>query len=259
MHAGLICDFGQMFFSLLTFPYTTHYYLSVYTTANLRLETTPTQDYTQQPVQADHAFSVTKDGELTNADGQINFTVVAPYGYAVTSVAATPGCYKNIKGPEETGLADTYRITKMTGDLTVSVGIEMLPPELSLSASADTVALGKTVTFTASGLIPEGTHIVWNVSGSKDYTVSEDTMSCTVTGNSVGNVKVTATLVNADGSPISIGVTSASASARVSLLDAVGEKVKTAVDNAVTTVKNFFSGIGTAVKNTFDKLFGFLK
>ena len=57
----------------------------------------------------------------SSGDGQINFTVVLSDGYALSGVTVTAGTYKNIKGPADTGLANTYRITKITADTTVTI------------------------------------------------------------------------------------------------------------------------------------------
>ena len=60
----------------------------------------------------------------STGDGQVNFTIEIADGYALDSVSVTAGTYKNIKGPTDTGLANTYRITKVTGALTVTVTTE---------------------------------------------------------------------------------------------------------------------------------------
>lgn len=212
----------------------------------------PCQDYSNMPLLGDTAVSVDSDSGIPtkSGDGQVNFLVVPDEGYKVSSVTAEPKNYKNIKGPEETGLENVYRITKITGDFTVSVSTEKLPPVLTLTSSANKLGLGKSVTFTASvSNLPDGAYVVWNVSGSKSYSVSDDTLSCTVTGKSLGDIKVTATLVNADGSPISIGTPTASSSTKVSVF---GFKFDFA-GKFVSWFRNLFN-----VKDTFNKLFGFL-
>ena len=69
------------------------------------------------------AFSRNSDtGEPdSSGSGQINFTVVLAEGYALGDITATSGTYKNIKGPSDTGLANTYRITKISADTTVTI------------------------------------------------------------------------------------------------------------------------------------------
>ena len=53
----------------------------------------------------------------STGDGQVNFTVVLKDGYTLDSVTAS-GAYKNLK---DTGVENTYRITKITGEVTVTV------------------------------------------------------------------------------------------------------------------------------------------
>ena len=57
---------------------------------------------------------------LADGDGQINFRVNIPSGYVVKEVTATEGQYKNIKAVSP----GVYRVTKITGDLTISVVLE---------------------------------------------------------------------------------------------------------------------------------------
>ena len=57
----------------------------------------------------------------TTGDGQVNFTVIPAEGYEVESVSVTPTSnYKNIKDQSAT-LANTYRVTKITGEITITV------------------------------------------------------------------------------------------------------------------------------------------
>ena len=72
---------------------------------------------------ADHAFA--KNGETgeidLSGDGQVSFVVVPDPGYETATVTAAPANYKNLKTPAETLVPDYYRITKVTGDITVTV------------------------------------------------------------------------------------------------------------------------------------------
>ena len=57
-----------------------------------------------------------------NGEGQVNFSINLKPGYIVSSVTASPsGNYKNVKGPADTGHTNTYRITKVTGDIEITV------------------------------------------------------------------------------------------------------------------------------------------
>jgi len=62
-----------------------------------------------------------RDGDsgiiLDDGNGQINFKVVLAEGYVVDSITITPNNYKNLKQVD----TDTYRITKITDDITVTI------------------------------------------------------------------------------------------------------------------------------------------
>ena len=85
-----------------------------------------TQDYAgaSESVAADGA-TVSRSSDTgapdSTGNGQVNFTVLLADGYALSSLTATAGTYKNIKGPSDTGLADTYRITKITADTVITI------------------------------------------------------------------------------------------------------------------------------------------
>ena len=71
----------------------------------------------------------------SSGNGQVNFVVVLQPGYVLESVTAAPAsAYKNLKGPADTGVENGYRVTKVTGDFTVTVtarrsGDEPKPPK----------------------------------------------------------------------------------------------------------------------------------
>ena len=57
-----------------------------------------------------------------SGEGQVNFQVILADGYELESVTAEPAsAYKNLKGPEDTGMVNGYRITKVKGDFTITV------------------------------------------------------------------------------------------------------------------------------------------
>lgn len=85
-----------------------------------------------------HDYSAADESNVTSAvsrssstgnpdstgDGQVNFTVIPSSGYVVESITATDGLYKNIKDVSlDSGIANTYRVTKITGNLTITVNL----------------------------------------------------------------------------------------------------------------------------------------
>ncbi len=85
-----------------------------------------TQDYTGASESVSATGSTVSRSSDTGepdstGDGQVNFTINLADGYALDSVTVTSGTYKNIKGPTDTGLANTYRITKISGDTTITI------------------------------------------------------------------------------------------------------------------------------------------
>ncbi len=83
----------------------------------------PGSDYTASPVQSTSTVSVdSSTGVPTKSgDGQVNFMIVPHNGYTIGEVTVSPANYKNLKTPDDTENENTYRITKITGDLTVTV------------------------------------------------------------------------------------------------------------------------------------------
>ncbi|MBQ1388419.1 MAG: carbohydrate-binding domain-containing protein [Clostridia bacterium] len=90
------------------------------------ITTYATHDYTNGEENQTEAYAREDNagGIVTDGTGQINFKVTPAAGYTVKSVSATEGTYKNIKTPEDTGAENTYRITKITGDLTITITLE---------------------------------------------------------------------------------------------------------------------------------------
>ena len=82
-----------------------------------------TQDYTSAD-ETGVTTAVARDSGTGNpvvtGDGQVNFVVVLKNGYTLDSVTAE-GAYKNVK---DTGVENTYRITKVTGAVTINVTTE---------------------------------------------------------------------------------------------------------------------------------------
>ena len=110
-----------------------------------------------------------KTGEpIVNGDGQLNFLVTLKDGYVIDAVTATKGAYKNIKGEEDTGVANMYRITKITGDLTVTITTTQI---IDIS---DAVVTAQKQKYTGSPIEPEVTVTLADgtVLDPADYTVA---------------------------------------------------------------------------------------
>jgi len=99
-----------------------------------------------------------------SGDGQINFTVVPASGYEVASVTATAGTYKNIKGPADTGKENTYRLTKVKSDTTITVTLQE-------AATTEPETGDPVITFTNDGVTLSGNKTGITVNG-KDVTIS---------------------------------------------------------------------------------------
>lgn len=91
------------------------------TDGNVTVTVYPTQDLTSGGTETNVAAS--RDGATgaaTKTDGQVNFVLTFAEGYELDTISIE-GSYKNLKGPDDTGAENAYRITKVAGDLTVTV------------------------------------------------------------------------------------------------------------------------------------------
>ena len=61
-----------------------------------------------------------------NGDSQVNFVVHVQPGYELVNVSAQGG-YKNLKGSADTGVENGYRLTKVNGDITVTITTNAVP------------------------------------------------------------------------------------------------------------------------------------
>ena len=112
-----------------------------------------TQDYTTtSATNAKTAVSRNSDTGLPDStgEGQVNFTVVLKIGYELDSVTVTGG-YKNLKDVSTDTLPNTYRVTKVTSDLTITVKTKSSATALSNDStlSATSISLGNKVTVNA--------------------------------------------------------------------------------------------------------------
>ena len=123
-----------------------------------------TQDYTTAD-ETNVTKTVSRNSDSGDPDstgeGQVNFTVVPQNGYEVDSVTVS-GSYKNLKDVSTDTLPNTYRVTKVTSDLTITVTTKKTAStaalSLNASLSASSITLGKSVTLTASAAGGSGSY-----------------------------------------------------------------------------------------------------
>ena len=121
-----------------------------------------TQDYTTaSATNAKTAVSRNSDTGLPDStgEGQVNFTVVLKNGYELDSVTVTGG-YKNLKNVSTDTLPNTYRVTKVTSNLTITVKTKSSATALvnNSTLSATNISLGNTVTATGKATGGTGTY-----------------------------------------------------------------------------------------------------
>ena len=124
-------------------------------------------------------------------EGQVNFVVNVADGYQLESVAAEPSAnFKNLKGPEETLKNNGYRVTKLTGDVTVTVNASKTEPG---SCAHEYQAVATAPTCTSQGYI---THTCAKCGDSyqSDFTakIAHDYQNgaCTVCGEKLLNMTI---------------------------------------------------------------------
>lgn len=99
------------------------------------------------------ASAYAKDSEtgeiITDGDGQINFLVNIDLGYELANIIATPSAnYSNLKGPDETLVDNTYRITKMIGDVDITITTAVEGTEVEVEGFAGTFVCDNNATVT---------------------------------------------------------------------------------------------------------------
>ncbi len=103
--------------------------------------------------------AATGDPDSTG-EGQVNFKIVVADGYEVDTVTVEGG-YKNLKDISADTSANTYRVTKITSELTISVTTKKITTtslENNSSLSAESIMLGETVTAQAKATGGTGTY-----------------------------------------------------------------------------------------------------
>lgn len=156
-----------------------------------------TQDYTADGTECTGtAIAKNSDTGVPALDGddQVNFQVVPDEGYVVDTVTVAPdGNYKNLKELADTELKNGYRITKITGDITVTVTVKSAQ---ALAFKQDYHAVGEAVEITKNGL-PDGCEIQWYSGDTyrttgETYTLTEADLCSFITVKAVSGGSVVA-------------------------------------------------------------------
>ena len=141
-----------------------------------------TQDYSNGYT-SDTAVARDSDtGEIdVSGSGQINFTVVPADGYETADITVEGG-YKNLKGPSDTALDNTYRITKVTSDLTVNITLEQSDDKSADESGSPVITFSDdaaTVTGSEAGVSVDGTDV--KITGAGTYTFTGNCSDGTIT------------------------------------------------------------------------------
>jgi hypothetical protein len=127
------------------------YKVSFVTDGNASINVYYSQDYTS--ADETNATSSCSRNSATGAldstgEGQVNFAVVLAEGCEIDSITID-GTYKNLKGPEDTGAENTYRITKIQSALTVTVKTKASAGEVEETTDAAEAATSAVEATTA--------------------------------------------------------------------------------------------------------------
>ena len=157
---------------------------------NVRVLIFETKDYLDG-IEATKAFardSVT--GEIdVSGEGQVNFKVIVNEGYELVNVIAIPTSnYKNLKLPDEL-FENNYRITKVTGKITVTVTTKKAGSSTDIEGFAGTFVLDDNLIVTVydSKDFEDGKVVT------KAIARNSDTGEVDISGNGQINFKVTLT------------------------------------------------------------------
>jgi len=145
---------------------------------NVTVTAYPTQELEDGEITTTAYAKDSDSGEiLTDGEGQVNFVVTLAEGYEVATILVSPDDnYNNLKGPGETGIANTYRITKMTGNITVSITTRTIidtsdydntsPTTIVLSDSGTTITNNNGGVSESSGTLTITEAGIYEISGS---------------------------------------------------------------------------------------------
>ena len=153
----------------VTFTLDEHVTVTVYQT-----QTDMTNGENGETTTTAYARDKTSGAILTDGEGQVNFLLTFDEGYELDAITVeSADNYNNLKGSSDTGVTNGYRITKITGDLTVTVTSKS-------TEAAENLTLGYTVTFSV------GEHVSLTVFPTQDMTAG-GTENATVAYSRIGS------------------------------------------------------------------------
>ena len=97
------------------------YRASFVTNTGIKIGVYDTEDYSIEPADSMVALSRTSDGKMTKDDGEVNFKVSVPEGYAPYVTVTPAEGFDKLNKRETTGEFNTFRITGIKQDLIVNV------------------------------------------------------------------------------------------------------------------------------------------
>lgn len=139
-----------------------------------------TQDMTTDGTVSDTAYArdSATGAVLSTGKGQVNFVLTFIDGYELNEISATPAeNYTNLKDPSETEVTNGYRLTKITGDITVTV--------TSKASSSDSDVSDGKVYDTSGNEITSGTYSVTFTSSQAHAGTATKTLSAAYLINGV--------------------------------------------------------------------------
>lgn len=236
-----------------------------------------TQDYTGTSY-ANQTTAVARDsdtGEVdTSGSGQINFTVVLEDGYEIASVSVE-GSYKNLKDSSDTGLENTYRITKVASDLTVTVttaesasavtyseevsivfaddSVTVDPECTNAEVDGTAVTISAEGTYTVSGSCSDGNITVAKGSGEVTLILDGLTLTSTTTAPIAAKSSTVVTIEAAEGTVNTLTDTDRSAASPKSCINSAGDLILTG-SGALVVNGNNKNGIKADGDVTIDSL-----
>ncbi len=231
---------------------TANAYVATFDVSNATVDVYYKQDYTKSD-ETGVESAIVRDGDSGNpvidGKGQVNFKVTPAAGYEVAGITVTDGTYKNIKtsADDETIPANTYRITKITGNTTITVNVkqssqeEEPTTEETVYSITNATVTGVKSSYTYNGkkqtptpkVVLDGVTLVKDTDYTVAYSSNKNVGTATVTIKRIGNytdqIEVTFKITKAK-NPVTLNKVKVTLKTKTDLSKA--KKLKISVKNA---------------------------